>query len=88
MYVRVCVCVRVWHILYNWKILMELNFETFEDPMSLLKIKIPKNIKSLLSTVLNVLESLSTVVLNSRDRQGMYGMQHFRAPINKPHNSL
>ena len=32
--------------------------------------------------------SLSTVVLNSRDRQGMYGMQHFRAPINKPHNSL
>ena len=35
----------------------------------------------------NVL-SLSTVVLNSRDRQGMYGMQHFRAPINKPHNSL
>ena len=32
--------------------------------------------------------SLSTVVLNSRDRQGMYGMQHFCAPINKPHNSL
>ena len=32
--------------------------------------------------------SLSTVVLNSRDRQGMYGMQHFLAPINKPHNSL
>ena len=32
--------------------------------------------------------SLSTVVLNSRDRQGMYGMQHFRVPINKPHNSL
>ena len=32
--------------------------------------------------------SLSTVVLNSRDRQGMYGMQHFRTPINKPHNSL
>ena len=32
--------------------------------------------------------SLSTVVLNSRDRQGMYGMQHIRAPINKPHNSL
>ena len=36
---------------------------------------------------INVL-SLSTVVLNSRDRQGMYGMQHFRVPINKPHNSL
>ena len=33
-----------------------------------------------------LLSSLSTVVLNSRDRQGMYGMQHFRAPINKPHN--
>ena len=32
--------------------------------------------------------SLSTVVLNSRDRQGMYGMQHFRAPINKPYSSL
>ena len=32
--------------------------------------------------------SLSTVVLNSRDRQGMYGMQHFRVLINKPHNSL
>ena len=26
--------------------------------------------------------SLSTVVLNSRDRQGMYGMQHFRTPRN------
>ena len=36
----------------------------------------------------NFLISLSTVVLNSRDRQGMYGMQHFRAPINKPHNNL
>ena len=25
--------------------------------------------------------SLSTIVLNSRDQQGMYGMQHFRTPI-------
>ena len=30
--------------------------------------------------------SLSTLVLNSRDRQGMYGMQHFRTPRNAPHN--
>ena len=28
--------------------------------------------------------SLSTVVLNSRDRQGMYGMQHFCMPRNPP----
>ena len=26
--------------------------------------------------------SLSTLVLNSRDRLGMYGMQHFRTPRN------
>ena len=32
--------------------------------------------------------SLSTIVLNSRDRQGMYGMQHFRMPRNPPHNRL
>ena len=32
--------------------------------------------------------SLSTIVLNSRDRQGMYGMQHFRASNNKPYNKL
>ena len=32
--------------------------------------------------------SLSTKVLNSRDRQGMYGMQHFRASKNKPYNKL
>ena len=32
--------------------------------------------------------SLSTVVLNSRDRQGMYGMQHFRTPRNAPYNRL
>ena len=30
--------------------------------------------------------SLSTIVLNSRDRQGMYGMQHFRMPRNAPYN--
>ena len=29
--------------------------------------------------------SLSTVVLNSRDRQGVYGMQHFRTPRNPPY---
>ena len=29
--------------------------------------------------------SLSTVVLNSRDRKGMYGMQHFRVPRNPPY---
>ena len=32
--------------------------------------------------------SLSTIVLNSRDRQGMYGMQHFRTSKNKPYNKL
>ena len=32
--------------------------------------------------------SLSTIVLNSRDRQGMYGMQHFRMPRNAPYNRL
>ena len=32
--------------------------------------------------------SLSTIVLNSRDRQGMYGMQHFHASNNKPYNRL
>ena len=32
--------------------------------------------------------SLSTIVLNSRDRQGMYGMQHFRTSNNKPYNKL
>ena len=32
--------------------------------------------------------SLSTIVLNSRDRQGMYGMQHFRTPRNAPYNRL
>ena len=32
--------------------------------------------------------SLSTVVLNSRDRQGMYGMQHFRTPRNPPYKRL
>ena len=32
--------------------------------------------------------SLSTIVLNSRDRQGMYGMQHFRTPRNTPYNRL
>ena len=32
--------------------------------------------------------SLSTIVLNSRDRQGMYGMQHFRVSNNKPYNKL
>ena len=32
--------------------------------------------------------SLSTLVLNSRDRQGMYGMQHFRTPRNTPYNRL
>ena len=40
------------------------------------------------SHTISIIVSLSTVVLNSRDRQGMYGMQHIRAPINKPHNSL
>ena len=32
--------------------------------------------------------SLSTIVLNSRDQQGMYGMQHFRASRNPPYNRL
>ena len=32
--------------------------------------------------------SLSTIVLNSRDRQGIYGMQHFRTPRNAPYNRL
>ena len=32
--------------------------------------------------------SLSTVVLNSRDRQGMYGMQHFRVPRNPPYKRV
>ena len=32
--------------------------------------------------------SLSTVVLNSKDRQGMYGMQHFRAPRNPPYKRV
>ena len=32
--------------------------------------------------------SLSTVVLNSRDQQGMYGMQHFRAPRNPPYKRV
>ena len=32
--------------------------------------------------------SLSTVVLNSRDRQGIYGMQHFCASRNPPYNRL
>ena len=32
--------------------------------------------------------SLSTLVLNSRDRQGMYGMQHFRTPRNPPYKRL
>ena len=29
-----------------------------------------------------------SIVLNSRDRQGMYGMQHFRASRNPPYNRL
>ena len=32
--------------------------------------------------------SLSTVVLNSRDRQGMYGMQHFCTPRNPPYKRV
>ena len=36
----------------------------------------------------SMMTSLSTIVLNSRDRQGMYGMQHFRASNNKPYNKL
>ena len=32
--------------------------------------------------------SLSTVVFNSRDRQGMYGMQHFRVPRNPPYKRV
>ena len=32
--------------------------------------------------------SLSTLVLNSRDQQGMYEMQHFRTPRNPPYKRL
>ena len=32
--------------------------------------------------------SLSTIVLNSEDRQGMYAMQHFHTPRNPPYNRL
>ena len=35
----------------------------------------------------NVL-SLSTIVLYGRERQGMYGMQHFCTPRNPPHDKL
>ena len=44
----------------------------------------------LLSTIVlnDTYVSLSTIVLNSRDRQGMYGMQHFCASTNKPYNKL
>ena len=28
------------------------------------------------------------IVLNSKDRQGMYGMQHFRTSRNPPYNRL
>ena len=28
------------------------------------------------------------IALNSRDRQGMYGMQHFYVPRNPPYNRL
>ena len=34
------------------------------------------------------LVSLSTIVLLSRDQQGMYGMQHFCASRNPPYNRL
>ena len=46
-------------------------------------IKLPTLRIYLLETI-----SLSTIVLNSRDRQGMYGMQHFRMPRNTPYNRL
>ena len=36
----------------------------------------------------NILISLSAIVLNSRDRQGMYGMQHVHASINPPYNRV
>ena len=39
-------------------------------------------------TYVRMYVSLSTIVLNSRDRQGMYGMQHFCASKNKPYNKL
>ena len=32
--------------------------------------------------------SLSTIVLNSRDRQGMYGIQHFCMPRNPLYSRL
>ena len=32
--------------------------------------------------------SLSTIVLDSRNRQGMYGMQHFRTSRNASYNRL
>ena len=32
--------------------------------------------------------SLSTIVLNSRNQQGMYGMQHFCTSRNPPYNRL
>ena len=41
-----------------------------------------------LKFVMYMLLSLSTVVLNSRDQQGMYGMQHFRAPRNPPYKGF
>ena len=41
------------------------------------------------TTILNdIYISLGTVVLNSRDRQGMYGMQHFRTPRNPPYKRI
>ena len=40
------------------------------------------------STLITGILSLSTVVLNSRDRQGMYGMQHFRTPRNPPYKRV
>ena len=40
------------------------------------------------NTFVNLILSLSTVVLNSRDRQGMYGMQHFRTPRNPPYKRV
>ena len=39
-------------------------------------------------TVLQENYILSTVVLNSRDRQGMYGMQHFHTPRNPPYKRI
>ena len=65
------------------------NFLTSKS-QSLSDSRYPKPVSAPFSSFLSIEPelSLSTVVLNSRDRQGMYGMQHFRAPINKPHNSL